>query len=474
MKTITIIPLSTPKTLTAASIEALNSAKRLYLATKLSPCSAPVLESGRSFCDMDDLYESAADFDALNEAVANRLCSGASCAYAVPGDGCFAQFEAIRRLADERGFELKVLPGVSFIKAAFPETQCGTSCTARELPRAWDRDKPLLIQELDSVFMAGEVKLKLSRVYPDNHGVVLASMRRDGVYIRKHLELYELDRGSGFAATTVLLVPPLPFERRESYDYADLTYVMGRLRAPGGCPWDREQSHESLMRALTEECCELLDAIDEKDDAHMCEELGDVLLQVVFHAEIAAEGGRFDERDVTDGIVKKLIHRHPHIFGDVTVSGSDEVLVNWDKLKAEEQKPVSVTETLKGVPKHMSALIRAQKVQKRAGKARFDWSCAAEAFPKVYEEAEELSKAMRGEHGEAADEAGDLLFAVVNVIRLLGLDSEDCANAATDKFICRFERMEALMRSEGKSMKNMSLDEMNAYWDRVKLQEGHN
>ena len=467
MKTIVIAPLSTPQTLTRAAWDAVLCAKTLYLQTAEHPSAKPVLDAGLAFVSMDDLYETAADFDALNEAIAARLVSGGDCVYAVMGDGCFAQLPAIEAAAKKKGFRVDVLPGVSYAKAAFPAVQDAQVFTARTLPNRVDPSVPLLIQELDSPIIAGEVKLALSEIYPDDWSVTLATMQPDGHYAYRTFPLSELDRRRTLFAGSVLYLSPASFEQRTRYGYYDLVTVLKRLRAPGGCPWDREQTHESLKGDLIEECYELNDAIDEQDDAHIIEELGDVLMDVVFHATIADEQGRFNENDVADGIVKKMVYRHPHVFGTEKAETSADVLKRWDELKQKEKNQKTQKEVLCAVPKRFPALMRSGKVQKRARKVGFDWNDANEALPKVYEELDELKAAMNGA-GDLAEEAGDLLFAIVNVIRLLGLDSEQLLHDATDKFIARFGRMEELAAADGKNLADLPLSEQDKYWEKAK------
>ncbi len=467
MKTITIAPMSTPQTLTRAAWDAVSHAETLYLQTTEHPSAKPVLDEGLPFTSMDDLYENAEDFDALNEAIADRLVSGNDCVYAVMGDGCFAQLPVIEKAAKKHGFRVDVLPGVSYAKAAFPAVQDALGCTARTLPKRVDPNVPLLVQEIDSPIIAGEVKLALSELYPDEWPVTLATMQPDGHYAFRTFPLSELDRRRTLFAGSVLYVKPCSFEERTRYGYYDLVTVMQRLRAPGGCPWDREQTHESLKGDLVEECYELNDAIDEQDDAHIVEELGDVLMDVVFHSVIADEQGRFSENDVADGIVKKMIYRHPHVFGTEKAESSADVLKRWDELKQKEKNQKTQKEVLCAVPKRFPALMRSGKVQKRAGKVGFDWSSAEEALPKVYEELDELKEAMRG-GGSVPEEAGDLLFAAVNVIRLLGLDAEQLLHDATDKFIARFGKMEELAKADGYDLKDLSLLEQDGYWEKAK------
>lgn len=257
------------------------------------------------------------------------------------------------------------------------------------------------------------------------------------------------------------------FEMRDSYDLQDLERIVTILRAPGGCPWDREQTHESLRRGTLEECYEVIEAINEHSPDHMKEELGDLLLQVVFHADIEREAGRFDLHDVADGICKKLIFRHPHVFGDVSVENSAEVLVNWDNLKQQEKHQSTYTDTLNAVARSLPALWRAEKVQKKAKKAGFDWDDAQGAVDKLSEELGELKEAM-AQGTNVEEELGDLLFAAVNVSRFVKCDPETALNAATEKFISRFAKVEALARDQGKDMAQMSLEELDKLWEQAK------
>ncbi len=257
------------------------------------------------------------------------------------------------------------------------------------------------------------------------------------------------------------------FIQKNRYGINDLIRIVSILRAPGGCPWDGEQTHVSLRRELMEESCEVIEAINEEDPDHLKEELGDVLLQVVFHADIEREAGRFDLDDVADGICKKLIYRHPHVFGDVQVSGSDEVLVNWDALKRVEKGQETYTDTLNAVAKSLPALWRAEKVQKKAKKAGFDWSDASGAVDKLSEELDELKEAM-AQGTNVHEELGDLLFAAVNVSRFVKADPEEVLTSATEKFISRFAKVEELAKAQGQDMAQMSLDQLDKLWEEAK------
>ena len=257
---------------------------------------------------------------------------------------------------------------------------------------------------------------------------------------------------------------------KNSYGIKDLENIVRLLRAPGGCPWDREQTHASIRRNFLEEAYEAVEAIDEEDPDHLKEELGDVLLQVFLHACMEEEAGRFSLDDVADGICKKLIYRHPHVFGDVAVSGTDEVLSNWEALKRTEKHQETYTDTLKAVARSLPSLWRAEKVQKKAKKAGFDWDNVQGALDKLSEEVEEL-KAAVAQGSNIEEELGDLLFAAVNVSRFVKVDTEDALNAATDKFIRRFAQVEAL--AGDRPMTDMSLEELDKLWDQAKRME-HN
>ena len=257
------------------------------------------------------------------------------------------------------------------------------------------------------------------------------------------------------------------FQYKDSYGVKDLEEIVRILRAPGGCPWDAEQTHQSIRRNFLEEAYEAVEAIDEGSPEHLEEELGDVLLQVVMNARMEQEAGRFDLDGVADGICKKLIYRHPHVFGDVAVSGTGEVLSNWEALKRKEKGQATNTDALEAVARALPALWRAEKVQKKARKAGFDWPDVSGALDKLSEELEEL-KTAAAEGTNVEEELGDLLFSAVNAARFLKVDPEDALNGATDKFIGRFRKVEAQAAAQGKAMEDMGLEELDALWERAK------
>ncbi len=261
----------------------------------------------------------------------------------------------------------------------------------------------------------------------------------------------------------------MDFNFKDKYTFDDLVEILRILRRPGGCPWDREQTHESIRRNFIEETYEAIEAIDNKDSELLCEELGDVMLQVVFHAQISEDEGEFDINEVCDGVCKKLIVRHPHVFSDVLAETSEKVLENWDKIKMQTKSQKTYTETLKSVSPALPALVRAEKVQHKAKNCGFDWDSVDGALEKLSEEIGELRNAIKeGNADSAHEELGDVLFSAVNVSRFLDVDAEKALSDSTVKFISRFEKIENLARERNIDMKSASLSELDALWNEVK------
>ncbi len=254
---------------------------------------------------------------------------------------------------------------------------------------------------------------------------------------------------------------------KDRYGFDDLVLVMQVLRSPGGCPWDIEQTHKSIRKDFIEETYEVIEAIDTEDPVLLREELGDVLLQVAFHSDIEREEGRFDLYDVTNDICVKLIHRHPHVFGELKLDNSAEVLKNWDAIKGVEKQRNTATSKLRAIPPMLPALMRAQKVGKKA--SCFDFGSAEEVLAKLYEEIEEVKAAMAcGVQADIDEELGDLLLTVTSLARKIGTDSEEALTRATEKFIDRFEKVENKVLDYGKTMDEMTMRELDAVWDEIK------
>ncbi len=257
---------------------------------------------------------------------------------------------------------------------------------------------------------------------------------------------------------------------KNNYTFEDLIDIMKVLRGDGGCPWDRAQDHQSIKYALLEEACEAMESLDKKDTDAFADELGDVLLQVVFHSQIGSENGTFTIDDVLYHICNKLVTRHTHIFGSDKTDTSKEALDLWEQNKKLEKGLKTQTEIMQDVCSYLPQLIRAEKVQKKAAKIGFDWDDASGAYEKLTEEIAELDDAVKeAKQGKIEEEFGDLLFSAVNVARFLNVNPEEALKKATDKFINRFEKVENMATASGKNLSDMTLDEMDKLWDKAKI-----
>lgn len=262
----------------------------------------------------------------------------------------------------------------------------------------------------------------------------------------------------------------MDFVFKEKYNVDDLVEIVSVLRKPGGCPWDAEQNHKSIRQNFIEEVYEAIEAIDTDDTELLKEELGDVLLQVVFHSVMETEKGAFNFDEVADGICKKLIIRHPHVFGSVKVSSTEDVLNNWDEIKKQTKNQKSQSEAMESVSKALPALMRSEKIQKKAAKAGFDWDNVSDCLDKLEEEVAELRAAVNNQDANnMQEELGDVLFSAVNVSRFIKFDAEYALTLANEKFLKRFSGVEKLANERGIDMKSASLAELDALWDEVKL-----
>lgn len=259
------------------------------------------------------------------------------------------------------------------------------------------------------------------------------------------------------------------FVLKDKYNMDDLVAIIKVLRAPGGCPWDREQTHESIKKNFIEETYEVVEAINKQSPDMLREELGDVLLQIVLHSEMESENGNFSFDDVVNDIVQKLVVRHPHVFGEVVANNTAEALNSWDAVKLKTKGQKNQTESMLSVPRELPALMRAQKIQHKAAKIGFDWDNVGGAVDKLYEEIDELKTAMeQGKRLDIEDEFGDVLFSCVNIARFIDVDSEEALTASTDKFMSRFSLVEQMASEQGIDMKSSSIEELDRLWDKAK------
>ncbi|HZZ66272.1 MAG TPA: nucleoside triphosphate pyrophosphohydrolase [Candidatus Baltobacteraceae bacterium] len=274
---------------------------------------------------------------------------------------------------------------------------------------------------------------------------------------------------SALSASMTMPLVPLP-PASANYSFEDLIEIMARLRA--SCPWDREQTHRTLVPYLIEETYEVVEAIEHADEGALCEELGDLLLQIVFHSQLGSETGTFTVADVVNALSNKMVRRHPHVFGDAVIEDVDTQWRNWEKLKAQEATGQKRASRLDGIPKHMGALQRGQRMQEKASRVGFDWPAARDILDKLHEELGELTQAQRQPQDDPhiREELGDVFFTLVNLSRAMGIDAETAMREANEKFYKRFTFMERHASREGKTLSDMSLDELEELWQLAKIQ----
>lgn len=452
------------------------------LRTAKHPTVEELKEEGYTFQSFDHVYEEKDTFDEVYDTITESCLALAEqtgrLIYAVPGSPLVAErtVQMIRERSDKRGVKLTILPAMSFLEVLYVRLGVDpinglTILDGDDIGKlAPDNTVALVITQVYDRAVASEVKLALMEQYDDEQTIVFVrNLGLDEEEIRE-IPLYELDRQPNIDHLTSVYVPGRE-PREQTFDMQPLTDVMATLRSPGGCPWDIEQTHESLRRYLIEEVYEVIEAIENEDAPLLCEELGDLLLQIVFHARVAEECGEFSMQDVIDGVTEKMIRRHPHVFGDITVNDAGEVLVNWDAIKAQE-KVGKRTGTLDGVSPGLPALMAAFKLQKKASKVGFDWDEAKEVWEKVREELGELAEASAaGDKTAIEEEFGDVLFSLVNLSRFLHVEPETSLTAANHKFRRRFNFIEEKMEEQGKKWQDMTLDSMNELWDLAKQEE---
>ncbi len=469
-----------PAKLTREAWDVLSSAGEIWLRTRQHPAVAGLPPALKIF-SFDELYEKGESFEAVYAAIVEKVLElggrEQGVIYAVPGDPFVAEVTGpeIAKRARTLGLPLKIVSGLPFLEPAFAALGLDpyprlVLIDALELSQAhvpsFPPDMPALIAQIYSQMVAAEVKMTLDAVYPDEHPVRLVHAAGTKDEIVENIPLYEIDRSPHIGLLTALYLPPLG----EGTSFEALQAIIAALRAPDGCPWDREQTHASLRPHLMEEAYETLTALDAADPAKMAEEFGDLLLQIVLNAQIASEEGQFNMTDVLRGIYNKIVRRHPHVFGDLKIEDVGGVLKNWEKLKASERETNGEAGKglLDGVPLALPALIQAQEYQDRAARVGFDWPQIEGVLDKIAEEIQEVKATTNGE--ELADELGDLFFALVNLARWKKVDAESALRAMNMRFKKRFAYVEQGAREQGKKLQEMTLDEMESLWQEAKRQ----
>jgi len=467
-----------PHQLTREAWEVLSSADEVYLRTRQHP-TVNGIPSSVDIHSFDELYENGDSFDEVYATITQQVLAlgrrTEGVIYAVPGHPFVAESTCpeIARLARAEGLSLRVVEGLSFIEPTFsalgldpfPRLTLFDALTLSQahVP-AFAPDTPVLIAQIYSRLVASEVKSTLTAIYPDKHPVKLVHNAGTQGQIVEHLALFEIDRSQHISLQSVLFVPSLG----EGTSLEGFQEIVAHLRAPNGCPWDKEQTHDSLRKHMLEESYEAIASIDSGDFTAMREEFGDLLLQIMLNSQIASEEGEFTFNDVVKGIYDKIIRRHPHVFGEVKVDGVEGVLTNWEKLKEGERKSEGKLEKgiLDGVPIALPALSQAQEYQDRAARVGFDWPEIDGVLDKVREEIVEIKNA--GTDGELASEIGDLFFALVNLARWKRVDSESALRGTNIKFKKRFSYVEQGAKKLGKNLSDMKLEEMDGLWNEAK------
>jgi tetrapyrrole methylase family protein/MazG family protein len=468
--------------LTRQAWQVLESTPEIYLRTVQHPTVAgfPASLQIHSF---DSLYDQLPSFDDVYAHIIEQVLvlgrRPQGVVYAVPGHPYVAEATCpeIARRARLEGIPVQVIEGLSFIEPTFSALGIDplphlAIVDALELASAhvppFPPDAPALIAQIHSKAVANEVKLTLMETYPDEHPVRLVHAAGTPQKTVEDIPLHAIDQSQSIGLLTSLFLPPL--EKGTSFEA--FQEIIAHLRAPDGCPWDREQNHQTLRTNLLEETYEALAALDADDPAHMREEFGDLLLQITLHAQIANEYGEFNITKVFKGIYDKIIRRHPHVFGDWKVDGVENVLQNWEKLKAAERSEMHQENggqekgLLDGVELALPALSQAEEIQRRAARVGFDWSDIRGVVDKINEECHELLNAK--DLSSRSDELGDLIFAVVNLARHYEIDAESALRETNSRFRNRFAHIEQTARSQGKTINDLSMDEMESYWQEAK------
>jgi tetrapyrrole methylase family protein/MazG family protein len=454
----------------------------LFLRTADHPITPWLKQHGLIFTTFDDVYEQHDQFAPVYEEMKEQLFQAANehgpIVYAVPGHPMVAErtVQLLLQEGSDHGVKIEVLGGGSFLDIVFARLAIdpvegfqlldgSDVIPSHELVPT----QHILISQVYSKLVASEVKLTLMQVYPDDYEVTIANaLGIKGLETIQKVPLYELDRVETYTNLTSIYVPPA---KEASILYKQFSYLvntMQKLRSPEGCPWDQVQSHQSLRPYLIEEAYELLDAIEQQDDEAMLEELGDVLLQVIFHAVLAKERYAFTIEEVIETLTKKLIRRHPHVFGTGQAETPEEVKQTWDAIKQQEGKR-SPTSVLDDIPKSFPTIISAYEQQKEAAKVGFDFDHVDQVLAKLMEELTEFSEATGEEHRE--EELGDVIYSIINVARFYKIDPEVALRRTTRKFDRRFRYVEQQAKQTGQPLSSYSMDQLEIWWQAAKQLE---
>lgn len=475
--------------ITLETWQLLTSSMPLFLRTHIHPSVDALYKEEIPFTDFDGLYDTLDDFEIVYTSIVDALIRESEkhpIVYAVPGSPLVAERTVQLLIQGQREgrCSIQIVPGMSFLEVLYTKLEldpidglfiddCSHVETMGALP-----DGTLVLTQLYNRPLASTIKLALMEHLEDETEVKLVhhlSLPEERIIT---LPLYELDRFEKVDHLTTLIVPKEAVRHSKERDKSalgipmeSLCDVVATLRGPAGCPWDQKQTHDSLRRYLLEEAYELLEAIDKKDMENVCEELGDVLLQVVFHARLAEEKGYFSMDDVVRGVTEKMRRRHPHVFGNVDIETMEQLTVMWDEIK-EKEKGEKRKSVMDGIPPHLPALLRAEKIQERAKKVGFNWDTVEKIWDKLDEEILEFKEAIKEDNNKNAEkEGGDILFCLINILLWYKISGENALRKANSRFLCRFTFVEEQVRKSGSSWSDFTLSALDEWWKMAKMLE---
>lgn len=461
----------------------LKSGIPVYLRTKEHPVISSLEQEGLKYESFDATYEKYEQFEAVYEEICQTLLNKEEdkILYGVPGHPLVAEktVQLLLEKGPELGVEIEIKGGQSFLDDLFVSLHIdpiegfqlldATELNAEEIRLR----QHMIIGQVYDKFVASDVKLTFMELLPYDYDVFIVTAAGSKDESIRKVPLVELDREMELNNLTSVYIPPVTDEAILYKDFAKLREIIATLRGPNGCPWDKKQTHQSLKKYLIEEAYEVIEAIEERDYDHLIEELGDVLLQVLLHAQIGEDDGYFKIEDVIEGLAEKMVRRHPHVFGGSrTAETAEEVVKNWEEIK-EEEKGIRTKSILDEIGLSLPNLIRAFELQKKAAKVGFDWPDVTGAWEKVKEEIAEFEREMQnGGHAEkSAGEFGDILFALVNVARYYKINPDEALFMTNQKFIHRFHFIEEKVRESGREFAEYTLDELDSFWEAAKKGE---
>jgi tetrapyrrole methylase family protein/MazG family protein len=460
----------------------LKVAKKLYVRTIDHPVLADLAAEGVTFESFDDVYIQHGSFGPVYEEIAKKLIDAVAIEpimYAVPGHPLVAEqtVQYLIQASREGKINLTIEGGQSFLDPIFGALKIdpiegfqlldGTSMSMHDI----NMRQHILIAQVYDTFSASEVKLTLMEKYRDDYPVTIVTAAGSSQEQLRTVPLYELDQAAEINNLTTVYVPPVASDEDALRDWTTFRRIIATLRGPDGCPWDQKQTHESLKKYLLEETHEFLAAVDAEDDFAMVEELGDVLLQVFLHAQIGEDNGYFNLEEVLASVGEKMIRRHPHVFGDVSVEDVDAVIANWEAIKREEKGEVA-GRLLDSEYRATSTLQTSYNYQKKAASVGFDWPNAEDVWKKFAEEWQEFrTEITNGSSATRLDEFGDVLFTLVNIARFYKISPEEAMLHANEKFERRFGYVEQSVQESGKTFEAFTLEQLDAFWDEAKRLE---